>query len=138
MSGTARAAWLDVTTEPSGDTTKIIPPPRRGPRWIDLALAAVAGSLFTIVAIALLFLGNQGAHLLPSAASPSPSASALPSLSSAPAATARASAAPTTAAPTDTPAATTAAPTVTPQPATTRPATPAPTIAPTAAPTRTP
>ena len=27
------------------DTTKIIPPPRQGPRWIDLILAAVAGGL---------------------------------------------------------------------------------------------
>ena len=44
---------------PSADTTKIIPPPRRGPRAIDLVLAAVAGSLITVLAIVVLFLGNR-------------------------------------------------------------------------------
>jgi hypothetical protein len=33
------------------DTTKIIPPPRRGPRWVDLILAAVAGGLLTLLLI---------------------------------------------------------------------------------------
>jgi len=38
------------------DTTKILPPPRRGPRWVDLVLAAVVGSLATVVLFYLLFV----------------------------------------------------------------------------------
>src|SRR5438128_11947933 len=105
-----------------GDTTKIIPPPRRGPRWIDLALAAVAGSLVTVLVLALLFFATQGSRVLPSASSASPSATSSPSelATSSPAQTTR----PTTAAttpPTDSPA-------PTPPPATTRAATAVPTL----------
>src|SRR6185503_10224553 len=103
-SGTARAYTRRVTQEmPAGDTTKIIPPPRRGPRGVDLLLAAVAGSLVTVLAIVVLFLGNR-AQVLPTSSSPSPSASA--SASASPTSTIRISV-PTTAPPTDTPSATT-------------------------------
>ena len=64
------------------DTTKIIPPPRRGPRWVDLILAAVAGMLLTLLLIGLLVGGGlsrlAGATASPSP-SPSPSASPSPS-----------------------------------------------------------
>ena len=67
---------------PSGDTTKVIPPPRRGPRYVDLALAAVAGSLATVLVIGVLFLGSQRVQVLPSASSSAtPSASASSSAS---------------------------------------------------------
>ena len=60
------------------DTTKIIPPPqRRGPRWIDLILAAVAGGLLTLLLIGVIVNGGiprfGGGSPSPS---PSPSASA--------------------------------------------------------------
>ena len=71
-SGTARATSKGM----SGDTTKIIPPQRRGPRYVDLVLAAIAGSLATVLVIALLFLGNSRFGILPASSSPSPSASA--------------------------------------------------------------
>jgi hypothetical protein len=108
------------------DTTKIIPPPQRGTRWIDLILAALAGALLTLLLIGVLLSGGV-ARFAGSSASPSPSASSAPSpsvtiqirtvapTSEAPSPTPRPtlsstpSAAPTTAAPTVAP--TSAAPT---------------------------
>jgi hypothetical protein len=117
------------------DTTKIIPPPRRGPRWIDLILAALAGGLLTLLLIGVI-LGGGLSRLNGASASPSPSPS--PSAASpSPSATVQIrTAAPTTAAPTQTTSTPgTVAPTATqstPQPTTTPPRTNTP------APTRTP
>ncbi len=138
--GTARAVFARMSSQtPSPDTTRIIPPPRRGPKSVDLVLAAVAGSLLTLLLVGFLFLGNQQARALQASDTPSPSASASTSMT--PAATVRVTTAPTSAPPSDTPAATTAAttaPTTTPvlTPVPTR--TPAPTTVPTTAPTKTP
>lgn len=118
---------------PSGNTTKIVPPPRRGPKTIDLVLAAVAGSLLTLLAIGVLYLGNQQARVLQSTSTPSPTASAPISLP--PVATARITIAPSSAPPTDTPAAT---PAETPTPVLTPVLTPVPTRTPTPVPTTAP
>src|SRR5256885_13176992 len=66
-------------TQPAGrtlmsDRTKIIPPPRQGPRWIDLILAAVAGGLVTLLLIGVV-LGGGLSRFAGASASPSPSAS---------------------------------------------------------------
>jgi cytoskeletal protein RodZ len=120
---------------PSGDTTKIIPPPRRGPKTVDLVLAAVAGSLLTLLVIGVLYLGNQQARVLQTTSTPSPTASA--SASTSPSASARVTVAPTTA-PSETPAPSTAPtatlPPVTPVPTPTVPATTVPTVLPTKTP----
>src|SRR5207247_5488278 len=60
------------------DTTKIIPPPRQGPRWVDLILAAVAGGLVTLLLIGVMFTGGFS-RFAGATASPSPSASVSPS-----------------------------------------------------------
>jgi len=106
------------------DTTKIIPPPRQGPRWIDLILAAVAGGLVTLLLIGILFTGGLSRF---AGASASPSASVSPS----PTITIQVrTAAPTTEAPSVAPSHTpTAAPT-TAAPTPTRSATPRPTKTP--------
>jgi hypothetical protein len=122
------------------DTTRIVtPPPRRGPRWIDLILAAVAGSLLTLLLIGVI-LGGGLTRLAGTSASPTPSPSVpaspsptiqirtavptTPTPSPSPTATATPTVAPTTAAPTAAP--TTVAPTATPP----RTNTPAPTRTP--------
>jgi len=84
------------------DTTKIIPPPRRGPRWIDLILAAVAGGLVTLLLVGVLFTGGFS-RFAGASASPSPSAS----VSASPTITIQIrTAAPTTEGPSATPSAT--------------------------------
>ena len=123
------------------DTTKIIPPPRRGPRWIDLILAAVAGGLLTLLLIGVL-LGGGLSRLAGTTASPSPSAERR--LTSPSATIQIRTAAPTTAAPSPSTAApttaapTTAAPTATATAAPTNTAAPTPPRTNTPAPTRTP
>jgi len=57
------------------DTTKIIPPPRRGPRWIDLILAAVAGGLLMLLLIGVMLNGGFS-RFAGTSASPSPSPTA--------------------------------------------------------------
>ena len=90
------------------DTTKIIPPPRHGPRWIDLILAAVAGGLVTLLLVGVV-LGGGLSRFAGASASPSPSAS----VSASPTITIQIrTAAPTTEPPSATPSPTpTAAPT---------------------------
>jgi hypothetical protein len=112
------------------DTTKLIPPPRRGPRWIDLVLAAVAGALLVLVVLGV--LTRFPARL--AGATPSPSLTASPSSTSSPS--------PSITIVIQTAAPTTEAPSATPSPApTTAPPTPAPTTPPptgTPRPTNTP
>ena len=117
------------------DITKIIPPPRHGPRWVDLLLAAVAGGLLTLLLIGVL-MGGGLSRFAGTTNSPSPSVSA--SASPLPSVTVQ-TAAPTTQAPTATPSPTrtaapgTAKPTVTPTtapPTTPRTNNPAPTKTP--------
>src|SRR5207253_10542603 len=74
-----RLSVSPLGTQPAGrtlmsDTTKIIPPPRHGPRWIDLILAAVAGGLVTLLLIGVA-LGGGLSRFAGASASPSPSAS---------------------------------------------------------------
>ena len=116
------------------DTTKIIPPSRRGPRWIDLILAAVAGGLLTLLLIGVLLGGGLSRF---AGTSSSPSRSASPSASPSPSTTIQIrTAAPATEAPpspTPTAAPTTATPTVAPTtgaPTPPRNNTPAPTKTP--------
>src|SRR5690348_15098852 len=54
----ARGIALARALGMGSDTTKILPPPRRGPRWVDLVLAAVVGSLATVVLFYLLFVSR--------------------------------------------------------------------------------
>jgi cytoskeletal protein RodZ len=119
----------------AGDTTKLIPPPPRGPRWIDLALAAVAGALLTLLVIGGFVLGNVRS-LAPASNAPSPTSSESASSSIA---IRTSTPPPSTEAPTLAPTAapTTAAPTTAPPTATSTPAGTT-TLRPSPQPTKTP